>query len=165
MLTQKSCQLPWQADRKASSGFTLIEALVSLAVFSMAATYLIATFVSALEARERGLSPNNLYKDIQAVRMQLLLEPNVEAAEDGGDYPTLHQGEARWEAEIDPTEVVDLFRVSLQIEFNEPINEAAGTYTEELYLLRPTWSEADDRSDLLAKKKEEHLDSRPFDRF
>ena len=165
MLTQKSCQLPWQADRKASSGFTLIEALVSLAVFSMAATYLIATFVSALEARERGLSPNNLYKDIQAVRMQLLLEPNVEAAEDGGDYPTLHQGEARWEAEIDPTEVVDLFRVSLQIEFNEPINEAAGTYTEELYLLRPTWSEADDRSDLLAKKKEELLDSRPFDRF
>ena len=99
-----------QACENANQGFTLIEVLVALAVFSMAATYLVATFVNALEARERGLSPNALYDDIRAVRMQLLLEPNLENAEDGGDYPTLNQGEARWEAKIEATEVVDLFR-------------------------------------------------------
>lgn len=145
--------------------FSLIEVLIALAVFAMASTYLMATFVNALQARERGLTPDFLYDDIKAVRMQLLLEPNREDAEDGGDYPTLHQGEARWEAEIEPTEVIDLFKVTLEISFSEPINEDGANYTEALYLLRPTWSEADERSELLADKKEALLDSRAFDRF
>lgn len=131
----------------------------------MASTYLMSTFANTLSARERSVSNDVLHADIQAVRMQLLLEPNLEDAEDGGDYPTLNHGEARWEAFIQPTEIVDLFEVDLSIEFTEPPEDSAGRYQETLYLLRPTWSEGDERSQLLEDKRQELERSRSFDRF
>lgn len=148
-----------------SSAFTLIEVLIALAVFAMASTYLMSTFVNALTARERSVSDDLLHADIQAVRMQLLLEPNLEDAEDGGDYPTLNHGEASWQAVIEPTEIVDLFTVELSIRFSEPAEGQSGEHVENLYLLRPTWSEGDERSDLLQDKKDALEDRRSFDRF
>lgn len=145
--------------------FTLIEVLIALTVFAMAATYLTSTFVNALTARERSVSNDILHADIQAVRMQLLLEPNLDDAEDGGDYPTLSHGEAFWQTIIEPTEIVDLFQVELAIEFSEPPEDGPERYEEKLYLLRPTWSEADERSDLLEDKRQELERSRDFDRF
>lgn len=145
--------------------FTLIEVLIALTVFAMASTYLMSTFVNALSARERSVGDDVLHADIQAVRMQLLLEPNIEDAEDGGDYPTLNHGEARWQAFIEPTELVDLFEVELSIEFTEPPEDSADRHLETLYLLRPTWSEGDERSQLLEDKRQELERSRSFDRF
>ena len=148
-----------------TKGFTLIEVLVALAIFAMAGTYLMSTFVNTLEARERSVSNDLLHADIQAVRLQLLLEPNREDAEDGGNYPTLNNGEATWTAEIEETEVVDLFKVALSMEFAEPAEGQPAAHSETLYLLRPTWSDSDDRSKLLEDKKEALQDSRDFDRF
>ncbi|MFO8027969.1 MAG: type II secretion system protein [Opitutales bacterium] len=147
------------------AAFTLIEVLIALTVFAMASTYLMSTFVNALSARERSVSDDVLHADIRAVRMQLLLEPNIEDAEDGGDYPTLNHGEARWQALIEPTGIVDLFEVELSMEFTEPPEDGPDRYLETLYLLRPTWSEADERSDLLEDKRRELERSRDFSRF
>lgn len=151
--------------RKKRAAFTLIEVLVALAVFAMAGTYLMSTFVNALLAREKSVNTDILNADVRAVRMQLLLEPNLEDAEEGGEYPTLNNGEAVWEAAIEPTEVVDLFKVILNMEFSEPADDQPSSYTETLYLLRPTWSESDERADLLEDKREALEDSRDFDRF
>lgn len=147
------------------TGFSLIEVVVALAIFAMAAVVLSDTFVNALLARERGVSNDARNRDIRAVRMQLLLEPNREDAEDGGDYETLSNGPAKWEAEIEPTNVVDLFKVNFRIEFMKPQDEQAADYQETLYLLRPTWSESDERADLLEDKKDALDDQRGFDRF
>ena len=135
-------------------GFSLIEVVVALAIFAMAAVVLTETFVNSLLAREKGVSNDARNQDIQAVRMQLLLEPNREDAEDGDTYKTLSNGAANWEAEIEPTNVVDLFKVQLRIEFEEPQDEQEASHRETLYLLRPTWSESDERSDLLQEKKD-----------
>lgn len=150
---------------KRHSAFTLIEVLIALTVFAMASTYLMSTFVNALTAREQNVSEDLLHADIRAVRMQLLLEPNLEDAEDGGEYPTLSHGEASWRARIEPMEIVDLFEVELLIEFSEPPEGGPDSYEEKLYLLRPTWSEGDERSDLLEDKRQELERSRDFDRF
>lgn len=147
------------------SGFTLIEVVVALAIFAMAAVVLSDTFVNTLLAREKGLSNDVYHRDIRAVRMQLLLEPNREEAEDGGTYETLSNGSANWKAEIEPTNVVDLFQVEFRIEFSEPQEDQETAYRETLYLLRPTWSESDERSELLQEKKEALENSRGFDRF
>lgn len=151
--------------RKSRSAFTLVEVLIALTVFAMAGTYLMSTFANTITARERSVSNDLLHADIQSVRMQLLLEPNLEDAEDGGDYPTLNHGEARWEAFIEPTDIVDLFDVELSIDFSEPPEGHSGQHRERLFLLRPTWSEADERSELLDDKRQALEDSRDFDRF
>jgi len=148
-----------------ADGFSLIEVVVALALFAMAAVVLNSSFVNALLARERGLSNDRLNADIQAVRLQLLLESNLEDAEDGGRYETLNSGTANWEASVEPTNLIDLFHVQLQIEFSDPQDDQATTHTESLYLLRPTWSESDERSELLQDKKDELENSRDFDRF
>jgi general secretion pathway protein I len=148
-----------------ADGFSLIEVVVALALFAMAAVVLNSSFINALLARERGLSNDRLHADIQAVRLQLLLEPNLEDVEDGGRYETLNSGTANWEASVEPTNLIDLFHVQLQIEFSDPQDDQAATHTESLYLLRPTWSESDERSELLQDKKDELENSRDFDRF
>ena len=119
-----------------------------------------SAFVNALLARESAANYDQLNADIRAVRMQLLLEPNLEDAEDGGDYETFHCGDASWEAEIVPTNVVDLFHVQLNIRFSDPPQGLPSDYSETLYLLRPTWSETEERSDLLQEKREALEDSR-----
>ena len=151
--------------RRTVFGFSLIEVVVALALFAMASVVLMSSFVNALPAREHGQSNDVRHADIRAVRMQLLLEPNVDDAEDGDRYETLNNGMANWEASIEPTNVIDLFKVELRIEFSEPQEEQEATHIETLYLLRPTWSESDERSTLLQDKKDALQDSRDFDRF
>ena len=145
--------------------FSLIEVLVASAIFAMAATVLMATFVNAVTARERSEQNEHLHEAIQTARLQLLLEPIREDAEDGGDVATLTHGEASWRASIEPTEIVDLFRVEFFVEFADPPGNDPREYTEQLFLLRPTWSEADDRAQLLEDKRDALLDSRRFRRF
>ncbi len=142
------------------AAFSLIEVVIAVAIFAMAATVLMSAFVNALLARERGVSNDLLNADIRAVRMQLLLEPSLESAEDGDEYTTLNSGSATWEATIEPSEVVDLFRVQLQISFSKPPEGLPSDYRETLYLLRPTWSESSERSELLQEKREALQDSR-----
>ena len=131
----------------------------------MATVVLGATLVNALKLRERVEGSIQRDADIRAVRMQLLLEANRDEAEDGDRYETLNNGEAEWQAQIEPTNIVDLFQVFFEIEFSEPQDEQAENYSEMLYLLRPTWSESDERSDLLQEKKEALEDSRDFSRL
>jgi general secretion pathway protein I len=144
-------------------GFSLIEVVVAVALFASAAVVLSSAFVNALLARDFGKRNAMFAEDVRAVRMQLLLEPNLENAEDGGLFETFSAGEAEWKAVIEPMEVVDFFRVILQIEFSEPSEGIAPLYSEELYLLRPTWSEADERSDLLADKRDALFNERGFE--
>lgn len=140
---------------RSRTAFSLIEVVIAVAIFGMAASVLMSAFTNALLARDRSVSNDLLNADIRSVRMQLLLEPDIEAAEDGDDYETLSSGLATWEARIEPTNVVDLFRVELRIDFSEPPEDLPEEYSESLYLLRPTWSESDERSDLLQDKREE----------
>ncbi|MGJ8650097.1 MAG: PulJ/GspJ family protein [Opitutaceae bacterium] len=146
-------------------GFSLIEVVIAVALFAMAATVLSSTFVNALLLRDRVQSNDIRNADIRAVRLQLLLTPNLDDAEDGAEIETLSNGEATWRAEIEPTNVIDLFHVELFIEFLDPQEEQEATHQETLYLLRPTWSDSSERSDLLQEKKDDLLDSRDFDSF
>lgn len=146
--------------RHSHAAFTLVEVLIAVAIFAMTSTVLMSAFVNALLARESAANYDLFNADIRAVRMQLLLEPSLDDAEDGGDYESFHCGDASWEAQIAPTNVVDLFQVQLYIRFSDPPEGLPSDYSEMLYLLRPTWSESDERSDLLQDKREALEDSR-----
>ena len=145
---------PQYSNPRRVAAFTLVEVLIAVAIFAMAASVLMSAFVNALLSRESAAKYDLINADIRAVRMQLLLEPNLEDAEDGNEYKTFHSGKASWEAQVEPTDVVDLFQVGLSIRFSEPPEGLVADYSETLYLLRPTWSESDERSELLQDKRE-----------
>ena len=140
-------------SRRADAAFSLIEVVLAVAIFGVATTVLTLSFTNALLARERSTGNDLLEADIRAVRMQLLLEPNLEDAGNGGRFETLNCEEAGWEATIQPTNIVDLFKVTLRIHLSNPPEDLPDEHTEILYLLRPTWSENDDRAELLREKR------------
>lgn len=151
--------------KKGSMAFSLIEVLIALALFAIAANVISSAFINALLSRERNDS--RLYNDfaIQTARKQLLLEKNIEDAEDGGTVETLELGEVDWYAEILPTEIVDLFEVQLYGTFYDLEDSQKANFSETLYLLRPTWSESDERSMLLEDKKQDLLEIRDSELF
>lgn len=144
-------------------GFSFIEVVIAVALFAAASVVLTSAFVNALLAREHGQNNSLRTDDIQAVRLQLLLEANRDNAEDGGDLETLHSGLATWRCSIEESQIVDLFKVLFEIKFSDPVEGTDKNYQESLYLLRPTWSESDERSDLLATKRRDLLNSRDFE--
>lgn len=148
-----------------AKGFSLIEVLIALALFAIASNIIGSAFINALLSREKN--NDNSYRDIavQTARKQLLLEKNIDDAEDGGSVETLELGEVDWYAEIIPTDMVDLFEVNLFIEFFDVKDDQSSNYNETLLLLRPTWSESDERSSLLQDKKEDLLDIRASELF
>ena len=155
----------YHLHRKHKDAFSLIEVVIALAVFGLASTVLMSSFIEALLSRDGTSNKSLIDNDIRAVRMQLLLEPNIEAAEDGNEYDSLSSGEASWIATINPTNVVDLFKVDFSVKFSDPPEGQSDSYSETLYLLRPTWSERDERDELLQDKRKELLESRRDYRF
>ena len=156
---------PHRLKNNSSKAFSLVEVLIALALFAIASNLISSAFINALLSRERD--NKTLYRDlaIATARKQLLLEAKIDDAEDGGKIETLELGEVDWYSEILPSEIVDLFEVHLYVEFFDLKDSRQTNYDEILFLLRPTWSESDERSTLFAEKKEALLDLRSSELF
>ena len=89
--------------------------------------------------------------DIRFVRSRVILEPDLETFEEGGEVMTLSSGKAVWEATVEPATVSDLFRVQLSIEITPEKTGKPEMHVETLLLLRPTWSDPVERSEIIAQ--------------
>jgi prepilin-type N-terminal cleavage/methylation domain-containing protein len=141
-----------KTDRPSRSrkGFSLIETVIAVAIAGAAFFMLTETFFNVLLTLEDLESEADHQKDIRFVRSQVIQLPDRDEVEEGGEITTLDLGTAEWEAEIESTTAVDLYRLDLAIEFENPDGEPL-LHRETLYLLRPTWLEDSlERSDLKA---------------
>ncbi|MBD5778439.1 prepilin-type N-terminal cleavage/methylation domain-containing protein [Pelagicoccus sp. NFK12] len=146
-------------SRPGSGGFTLLEVLVALALFFMAVTFFSMTYLNTLMAIEGTRLNQGLEQDMAAIRRQALLIADVEELEEGGEVVTGEHGLARWRVEYEPTQVADLFLVTLSVELDPDDKEKGATEaTEQFYLTRPSWSEPTERDELRAETKERLLD-------
>lgn len=137
------------------SGFSLIETVIAIAIAGIAFFMLTETFFHVLLTLESLDSETDYQKDIRFVRSQIIQLADREEVETGGEITTLDLGQANWRAEIEATEVVDLYRLLLDIEFAVPDGEPL-LYRESLLLLRPTWREDDfERSTLLSEVRKQ----------
>lgn len=125
----------------------------------MAVTYFSMTYLNTLMAIEGTRLNQGLEQDMAAIRRQALLIADVEELEEGGDVVTGEHGLARWTVEYEPTQVADLFLVTLSVEL-DPVDEEKGVReaTEQFYLTRPSWSEPTERDELRAATKERLLE-------
>lgn len=144
------------ADFRERAAFTLIEVIVALALFGIAATVLASAYVNVLNAMDSVKGDQVFEQEIALVRAQVLLEPELEKVEEGGDIPTAGLGDAVWRAIVTPSETTaDLFQVELEMTFPPAAGQAdERTVTQTLWLLRPQWSEPSERDALRTKTRE-----------
>jgi general secretion pathway protein I len=141
------------------SAFTLMEVIVALAIFAMSAVVLGATYVNALNAYQAAGRRNEYDADLRFVRAALLTEPDREKAEAGGDLDLGGSKRAHWQADIAPTDTVDLVSVAWTCTITDPERRQPFRTSQTFLLLRPTWSDPVDRTALLDKVKQRILES------
>jgi general secretion pathway protein I len=137
-----------------AGAFTLIEVLVSLGIFALAAVVLGTAYVNVLVGYQTMRIRTAEKSETALVRAMLLAEPELTRAEKGGQVPLAAGGMLRWQATIEETSVADLFRVNLEMEISPGGRAAQRRENLAFLLLRPTWSKADQREKLRAASRE-----------
>ena len=142
-------------------GFMLVEVLIALAIFGLSAVYLVdGAFIASRTIRIMK-DTRELEQDLLWARSEIFRETDYEKMEEGGDLPTSSMGEIRWETEIEMTEIVDLFRVKLLLEYdgNDELGVERGERTYTMLMFRPAWGRhgdfASDRNRLLEDKRDQ----------
>lgn len=127
-------------------GFTLIEVLISLAIFALAAVTLGAAYSNVLLGRMALRQDEQALDDMARCRAALLETPGFDDVETGGDVHLPGGRKASWKGKIEPTAVSDLFAVELTVTIEaSPGTEPGAERSEARMLLRPTWSIPSDR--------------------
>lgn len=138
----------------------LIEVLIALALFGMAAVFLVDGISVASRTMRLMKDTREMEQDLLWARSQIFKEHRYEEIEDGGEIKALTIGEITWETEIEMTEVVDLYSVVLTMEYegNDEIGIEPGERISKMFLLRPGWANESDfateRSRLLEDKRD-----------
>lgn len=137
--------------------FTLIEVLVSLAIFAIGAVVLSAAYVNVIAGYRAHDDARDHESTWQLARLVVVTESDRAKVEAGGTMNLPDQASFAWSTDIEPTTVADLFSVTLHVEVT---GATPWTKEEHLLLYRPGWSDAGDRDQLredsrqkLAKEK------------
>jgi len=145
-------------------GFTLIEVLVSLAIFALAAASLGGAYYNVLLSRIAMKQDEQGLDDMARCRAALLETPGFDDVETGGEIHLPGNRTARWKGKIEPTSVSDLFAVNLTAEIQATENGEFGPErTEARMLLRPTWSIPADRQKIRDEARERLLKERGYE--
>lgn len=131
--------------------FTLVEVLVSLAIFALAAIALSAAYLNVLGAYQTVRQRQHGDEEWKFLRAQVLTEPDRAVLERGGSLPLPDGQLLRWSVQIEPTTIADLFAVTVR---SETASETSSPQERRILLLRPAWSEPGDRDRLRAATAE-----------
>jgi general secretion pathway protein I len=143
--------------RARRSGFTMLEVLVALGIFALAAVVLAGAYINVLNGYEVAKRATVSDPDVQFARSQLLEQADVELARQGGEFATPDGRAVRWTATIDPTESADLFLVTFECDIAANATVKEQRVQQVFRVLRPTWSVATDRATLRAAAKDRIL--------
>lgn len=131
-------------------GFTFLEVLVALAIFAFSGMVLVSAYLNVLAAQHASLQRDANAADYRLVRDVLCAEPDREKVIVWNNLELPGERTARWRATLKPTQVADLFEVTLEIELPAGEDRKETTITENLRLLRPTWSQGGEGDTLRA---------------
>lgn len=143
--------------RARQSGFTMLEVLVALGIFALAAVVLAGAYINVLNGYEVAKRATVSDPDVQFARSQLLEQADVELARQGGEFAAPDGRAVRWTATIDPTESADLFLVTFECDIAANATVKEQKVKQVFRVLRPTWSVATDRATLRAAAKDRIL--------
>jgi general secretion pathway protein I len=130
------------------AGFSLVEVLVALMIFALAAVVLGAAYVNILQSYAVAGRAGQEDQDVAFARGELLLQPDLSTAEKGDAFDTVDGRHVSWTAAVTPANTTDLFTVVFTCEVTEPAPKAPVKIAQTFMLLRPTWSDPTDHSNL-----------------
>ena len=128
-------------QKQTRGGFMLIEVLIALALFGLSAVFLVdGAFVAARTIRVMK-DTREMEQDLLWVRGQIFQEPDYDKIEEGGEIESLSMGEVRWETEIEMTTVLDLYAVTLTLNYdgNDELGIEPGERRSKMFLFRKAW--------------------------
>lgn len=124
----------------ARGGFTLLEVLVALAIFAMASIVLAGAYLNVLNGYDVAARSLQTDPDVAFARSLVLQQPDPNKVEQGGEFDTASGRHVQWSADIEPTNINDLFTVTFTCEVTEPNKSQPEKTVQTFTLLRPTWS-------------------------
>ncbi|MEI8088075.1 MAG: prepilin-type N-terminal cleavage/methylation domain-containing protein [Opitutaceae bacterium] len=132
-----------------ASGFSLLEVLVALMIFALSAIVLGSTYVNILNSYEAVARGNTRDEDVAFARAQLLAQPDRAKAEAGAEFDSLENRHVRWSATLASTVMPDLFTVTFLCEVTDMTKGGDAQKTTQTFtVLRPTWSDAAEKTQL-----------------
>jgi general secretion pathway protein I len=120
--------------------FTLVEVLMALVIFALAAVVLGSAYLNVLNSYEAVSRSMQAGEDVAYARQLVLTEPDREKLELGGEFEAAGGRQARWSAAIEPTTMADLFTVTFACEVSDPARPEPEKVVQTFTLFRPTWS-------------------------
>src|SRR3954464_1270564 len=117
----RNMRTPSDRRRTAGSrGFTLIEVLVGLCIFAMAAGVLGSAYLNVLTSYRGIARGTQVNEDFAFARQQVLTEPDRKKLEQGGEFDTVSGQRAKWSVVIESTTVADVYKVEFTCEIADP---------------------------------------------
>ncbi|MEM9226485.1 MAG: prepilin-type N-terminal cleavage/methylation domain-containing protein [Verrucomicrobiota bacterium] len=141
-------------------GMSLIEVLVALVIFVGVVGMLAQAVNISISTMDHLEGDTEREQEFRFAMRQVLQVTDREEMEDGGEIETLSSGLITWESEVEETDILDLFRVTINLTWEEVGDAINGDYAREqvVYLMRNDWAEPDER-DTLRFDKERDLEN------
>ncbi len=147
--------------RQRKQGMTLVEVILALAIFAMAAITLSQSFISGMNIMLMLQAPSKTDWEQNFVLNEVLLAANEDTLEKGDKFMTFQSGEVEWKGEIEKTSIPDLFMLDATVEQLSSVNRNELPPTFRRFLFRPTWTtEQADRTEALEEFQKTLLDER-----
>lgn len=152
---------------RSRAAFSLIEVVIAIGIFSAAAGVFIMAINSGLQAIEATQSEFETYANRRFALRQIAKITDRQTLLEGGEVELPGDELISWTAEIEPTDVLDLFKVSVKIETigGEAVSDWDNLEPETavLYLAKDgSWYEFPGDRDELVQRKRENLENREF---
>ncbi len=129
----------WQRFGRRARAFTLMEVLVALTIFALAAVVLGSSYVNVLNGYEVVSRGVQIGEDFAFARQLVLTETDRKKLEEGGDFETSGGRRAKWSVEIESTNLPDVFKVAFTCEIADPARMEPERLVQTFTVLRPTW--------------------------
>lgn len=128
------------STRRRRHGFSIVEVLVALTIFTMSAIILGATYVNVLNSYAVAGRVAQTNEDVAFARSLVSTQPDITKLQDGGEFEGANGRHVKWSAEITPTTTADVFTVVFTCEISDPTQPQPDKTVQTFMLLRPTWS-------------------------